>query len=329
MKGYKDALNKAADLYYSLGNYFLSKQLCRNAWSDFNEVTKIKPDFKNVNEKIKEAETCSVTKIAFIKFDNPTGKNIAGASMGDLIFDEIKSSLQKRASQFIRVMDREELETILSEQKLGMSGITDEYATFKRLKGVHYLIFGKLSQVYFNKPVQKQESRQTTGKEPYSCTQYDKKGRPYELICYRNVNVHFKQISANIGVSLTGSMKVLGVSSGEQVIYHNINVKKEDSVTYAADFSRDISQVKVGSEITTLADARRDLTGEDSLTREVVNDIANDMIRQILDKIDRPTSVSDPVELKVESETPKIAEKEILQPVDDKLLKKKSSGKKR
>ena len=51
IKGYKDAVQKAAHLYYSLGDYFLSKQLCRNAWNDFNEVTRIKPDFKNVNEK--------------------------------------------------------------------------------------------------------------------------------------------------------------------------------------------------------------------------------------------------------------------------------------
>ena len=336
MKGYKDAVNKAADLYYSLGNYFLSKQLCRNAWNDFNEVTRIKPDFKNVNQKIKEAEACSVTKIAFIKFDNPTGKDIAGASMGDLIFDEIKSGMQKRASQFIRVMDREELETILSEQKLGMAGITDEYAIFKRLKGVHYLIFGKLSQVYFNKPMQKQESRQTTGTKYYSCTQYDRKGRPYEASCPKNVNVYFKQISANINVSLTGSMKVLSVSTGEQVIYHNINVKKGDSVRYATDFSEDISQIKIDSSITALADARRDLTDEDRLMRAVVNNIANDMIRQILDKIDRPISVSDPVELKAESETPKAAEKATLQQAEtrdiqhkryqDKKAHKKSSG---
>jgi|GEM_PF-1830485 len=329
IKGYKDAVQKAAGLYYSLGDYFLSKQLCRNAWNDFNEVTRIKPDFKNVNEKIKEAEACSVTKIAFIKFDNPTGRNIGGASMGDLVFDEIKSSLQKRASRFIRIMDREELETVLSEQKLGMAGITDEYSTFKKLKGVHYLIFGKLSQVYINMPVQKQENRQITGREPYTCVQYDKKGRPYELICKRNVNVHFKQISENINVSLTGSMKVLGVSSGEQVIYHNINVKKGDSVTYATDFSKDLSQVEVDSAISALANARRDLTGEDSIMKSVVSAIANDMIQQILDKIDTSQSVADPVELKAENEAPKIAEKEILQPVEEKPLKKKTSVKKR
>ena len=326
IKGYKDAVQKAVHLYYSLGDYFLSKQLCRNAWNDFNEVTRIKPDFKNVNEKIKEAETCSVTKIAFIKFDNPTGKNIGGASMGDLVFDEIKSSLQKRASQFIRFMDRDELGTILSEQKLGMSGITDEYSTFKRLKGVHYLIFGKLSQVYFDKPVPKQESRQTTGTVYYDCTKYNK-GKPYNATCDKNENVYFKQISESINVSLTGSMKVLSVSSGEQVIYHNINVKKGDSVTYATDFSKDISQVKVASAITALADARRDLTGEDSIMKSVVNAIANDMIRQILDKIDRPQSATDPVELKAESETPKVVEREVLQPAGNKALKEKKSMK--
>ena len=82
-------------------------------------------------------------------------------------------------------MDRDELGTILSEQKLGMSGITDEYSTFKRLKGVHYLIFGKLSQVYFDKPVPKQESRQTTGTVYYDCTKNITKASRITLLATR------------------------------------------------------------------------------------------------------------------------------------------------
>ncbi len=78
-------------------------------------------------------------------FDNLSGRDISGMVIGDFIFDDIKSKLQDKVSQFICMIDRDDLAAIIGEQKLGMAGITDDYSTFKQLNCVHYLIFGKLS----------------------------------------------------------------------------------------------------------------------------------------------------------------------------------------
>ena len=299
IEGYKDAAYKATYLYYSLGEYFLSKDLCRNAWNDFNEASKINPGFKDVSDKLSKSDACAISKIAFVRFDNPTRRDIAGMSMGDFIFDEIKSRLQKNCSKFIRSLDRDELETILSEQKLGMSGITDEYSTFKRLKGVHYLIFGKLTQVNSVRPAPKEENLRTTGNQGYDCSKgYDKKGREIVGTCYRDVTVSYTKHSDKISVSLSGSIKVVSVSTGEQLIFHNITANRSDSVTYA-DITSDISSVSIPSSLKDLANAKKELKDEDSMAKDMVTAIAGEMVGKILDKVDRVKSVTDPVEMKI------------------------------
>lgn len=297
ISGYKDASNKTANLYYSLGDYFLKKGLCRNAYNDFDVAHKLNTGLKDIETKIKEAEVCAISKIAFVRFDNPTGRNIAGMSMGDSIFDEIKSRLQKEVSQFIRILDRDELEVVLSEQKLGMSGITDEYSSFKRLKGVHYLIFGKLSQVNSVRPSPQEENMKTTGTYHYGCMKTGRKGNQYEGTCSREVPVYYTKHSDKISVSLAGSIKVVSVAAGEQLIFYNISNNKTDKIEYAT-ITSDISSVEIPSFLKDLSNERKELKDEDNLTRNIVSEITSEMVRKILDKIDRAQVVTDPVELR-------------------------------
>lgn len=296
--GYKDAAHRATSILYSLGDYFLKKNLCRNAYDDFSNANTVTPGFKDVAEKLNSAEACSVSKIAFVRFDNPTGKNLAGMSVGDYVFDEIKSRLPKQASKFIRTIDRDELHAILGEQQLGGMGVTDDYASFKQLKGVHYLIFGKLSQVNVIRPNPKEESVQTPGDYHYKCIETEKDGKQYETTCWKKVPVYFDRTSAKIDISLTGSIKVVSVATGEQVIFHSITAKASDSVQYA-DIKTDISDINIPAELGNLTKARRDLKDEDALAREIISEITGEMVSKIINKIDRKQTAQDPVEMYV------------------------------
>lgn len=145
--GYKDSVDRCSALYCGLGDYFLSKKLCRNAYNDFTEAARINPNTQGIAEKLKNAEECAVSRIALVKLDNPTHKDISGMSLGEFIFDEIASRLHKQASKFVHVVERNEMDEVLGELRLGTSGITDEFTQFQRVKGVHHLVFGKLTQV--------------------------------------------------------------------------------------------------------------------------------------------------------------------------------------
>jgi hypothetical protein len=297
INGYKEATAKTTAIYYSLGDYFLKKNHCRNAYNDFSEVNKISPGFNDVALKINESETCAISKIGFIRFDNPTGRDLAGMSVGDFIFDEIKSTLQNRASKFIRTMERDELVSIVSEQKLGEKGVTDDFATFKKLKGIHYLIFGKLTQVNISRPQLKEERQRTRGVESFKCMKRYK-NETYETTCTREVPVLYSRYTDKINVSLSGSIKVVSVATGEQIIFQSISSKRSDSVEYA-DVTSDLSSIEIPSQLIDLTKGRRDLKDEDSLVKDIVSEITNDMVNKILEKIDTAKSVPDPTELKI------------------------------
>ncbi len=299
ISGYKDAAAKATATYYSLGLSFLKKGLCRNAYDDLSTAAKINADFKDMSTKMTEAEACSISKIAFVRFDNLTHRNVAGMSIGDLIFDDIKSRLQNKASKFIRTIDRNELSSILAEQKLGMSGITDDYATFKQLKGVHYLVFGKLTQVNVEQPNEKIEYMKTNGQEPYPCTRQGRNGQTYQANCYRDITINYTQHTAKLNVALTGSIKVISVSTGEQIVFQSIGSKRSDSVTYAdvtTDMSPDTSRPDF---LWALMKARRELVDKDGLVKDMIAEIDNEMVQKILQKLDSAKTVSDPVDLLV------------------------------
>lgn len=299
INGYKDATARATKIYYALGEYFLSMNQCRNAWNDFNEITLITPGYLNINDKLAKAEDCSVAKIAFARFDNPTGRNIAGSSIGDMVFDSIKAKLQGKSSRFLHFMEREELDSIFNEQSLGVKGITDEYSSFKKLKGVNYLIFGKLTQVNSTLSQPKTEQMKTTGSYYVACVKYDRKGKPYDSTCSRNKEVYYSKNSQTASVSLTGSIKILSVLTGQQAIFHNISVKKSDNVSYANNFSDDLSTVAVPDNVKTLANARQELADEDSLVKKIVEEIGDSMVKEILNKIDTAASLKDPETLKI------------------------------
>jgi tetratricopeptide (TPR) repeat protein len=295
VSGYKDSADKATNLYYALGDYFLKKGFCRNAYNDFDEANKINPGFGDVASKINDSEVCAVSKIAFMRFDNTTNRDIAGMSIGDFIFDEIKTKLPNKASKFIRPIERDELFAIMDEQRLGARGITDDYSTFKQLKGVHYLIFGKLTQVNIVRLNPKEENMKTTGSQSYSCIKQGRKGT-YEGTCSRDVAVYFTKTSSKIDIALAGSIKVVSVATGEQLIFHTISSKRSDSIAYA-DITTDTSSISIPSSLEELAKARRELKDEDGLAKDMITEIADEMVKKILEKIDREKVVSDPVDI--------------------------------
>ncbi len=298
VSSYKDAILRATTIYEALGDHYVSKKQYRNAYNDYSEVKRIDPQYKDIGDKIAKAEENAITKIAFIKFENKTGRDIAGASLNDVIGDEIQAKLKAKASHFLRFMDRDQLDAIFAEQNLGMTGVTEDYTTFKKLKGVDCLIFGKLNQVNLVPTGQKNRNLKTSGNKPYSCTQYTRKGEAYEGTCWQKVDVFFSEVSASLSLTMGGSFKVLRVSSGEQLVTSNFSLNKSDSVKYATGFSEALDVI-TSNDVKALANERQNLASEDELMKKIVDDLTSDAASKILGKLDAKPALNDPVSLKL------------------------------
>lgn len=301
-EGYKDASKLGVKIYYALGKYYLSKKQCRKAWEDFDEARKIDPNYKDLANLINTTNECAVTKIAFMEFDNKTGRDIAGMAIGDFIFDELKTKIQKNASRFVQLLDRENVNSLLAEQNMGMKGITDDYATFKQLKGVDYLIFGKITQVRSVHQGLNSQVKGTQGEERYRCQERRKDGKVYETWCERKVPIRYELFNDKISVAVAGSTKVISVATGSSQVQYSINEKEDDSVNYADNVqcNCDGENTTYDKEIKRLMGERKEIADEDSLGKKIIDKITDSMSQEILKKIDITPNLKDPISLKLE-----------------------------
>ena len=306
--GYKDARRKAAEVLYQLGLYFLSRGYCRNAYEEFSKVRGIISDYKDVAAKQAKAEQCATVKIAFARFDNPTGRTIAGMALGDFISDAIRAEVRANASKFVKFLDRDELGAILAEQKMAASGLVEGALIIGRLKGVQYLIFGKITQVYVSHEGLRKMSKRAKCTYYYTISYTDEKGKRKNRTVWKEGVASYDVYTDSRTISLSGSIKVIEVGSGEVKIYRQINSRVTDKIKYAENLRLLSSleqllgysiEILEPDEFRKLKKARRELKDEDTMTRELIDEIASTVAAEILNTVDLTPDVSDPKTLPI------------------------------
>jgi len=299
VRGYKDATQKAAGLYYALGSYFLTQGQYRKACEDLSQAKSISPQYRDVSNKLDTASEKAALKIAFVRFDNPTGKDIAGMALGDFIFETIKSNVQSKASQFLHMLDREELLVLAREQRINEGLFRDESTVPMKLEGVGYLIFGKLNQVRDVKTGLTETPTKDYYEYSYDVPYVDDKGRQRTRKEWSKAEMYFSLLKDKASFTLSGVIKVIDVKTGRLIINHQISEEAGDEIEYADKFraAHDLNAYNVAlpDAIKKLRKARRELKDEGALAREMIDSIARAMADKILSNLDVTPFVNDPL----------------------------------
>ena len=302
VRSYKDATQKAAVLYYALGSYFLSQGQYRKAFEDLTQAKLLSPQYRDVNNKLETAREKSAVKIAFVRFDNPTGKDIAGMALGDFIFETIKSNVQSKASQFLRLLDREELLVLAREQRINEGLLSDESTVPMKLEGVNYLIFGKLNQVRDVRPGLSETQAKDYYEYYYEVPYVDNKGRQRTRQESSKAEMYFSLFKDKLSLTLSGVIKVIEVKTGRLIINHQISEEAGDEIEYADKFRAvhdlNANNIALPEPIKKLRRARRELKDDGVLAKEMIGSIARTMADKILSNLDVTPYVNDPAILK-------------------------------
>lgn len=300
--GYKDSLQRAATLYYALGCYFLSEGHCRKALEDLLRTKAINPQYRDLNEKIAAAKDGATVRIAFVRFDNPTGRNLAGMALGDFIFETIKTKVQYKASEFIRMIEREEVLVLAREQNISEGLLSNESTVPVNIEGVNYLIFGKLNQVRDVHAGLSETPMNAEYEYWYYVSYTDKNGRQKKRKEWKKAPMYFSLFKDKLSVALAGVIRVVETKTGAVVINHQISEEAIDKIAFADEFRAahklTASNVYFDKEIKEFAGARRELKDVDTLAKQMINSIATKMSAKILYNLDRIPNVSDPTTLK-------------------------------
>ncbi|HPW18386.1 MAG TPA: hypothetical protein PLP83_08400 [Candidatus Aminicenantes bacterium] len=297
---YKDARQKAAAIYYALGSYFLDAGYYRKAYEDLSKAQAIEAEFSDVRKKAAVAKEMATVRVAFVRFDNITGVNIAGMALADVIMDGVKSRVSANGSQFIRTIDRDELSTVAREQRISEGQLNESLSSPLKLEGVDYLVFGKLNQVRHSRPGRTFENASATYEFSFEVPYTDSKGRQKTRTEYRQAPMYFDIVRDGYTLHIGGSVKVIAVKTGRVVLEEPIVQEAGDKVVFATNvrMRHPIDSVILDNDVVTLLQARQTLADEVSVTNTMIADISNSVASKVLSAIDRPTGTTDPGTLK-------------------------------
>lgn len=171
--------------------------------SIFFSCVATKPIIKVKVLKPAELDLGGVKKLGILDFQGPQGAMIA-ARFSSKIFD----------TKRFQIIERGELQRILEEHKLSLSGLTEESSMAQitgKIKGVDAIVLGAVDAY---------ECTEKTGtttvdrrKAVGTKVEHDSEGRPYEVEIYKNVPVTLPFVLREGKVSVT--YKIVDVQTGQ------------------------------------------------------------------------------------------------------------------
>jgi tetratricopeptide (TPR) repeat protein len=211
---YRDALmlSKVAyvEPYYQKGALAMGADRYRDAYYHLDEVVRVNKNYKDAYELRRESKEMAIFTIAIVPF-----KEVAmHEGVSSKINRSIMSELTDSNNPFIVIVDRQNTEKLIAEQKLALSGIVDENsaASAGLLLGVKAVLFGEVTDG--NKQSSRLTKTQKTAYERYKVRRYNSHTDSYTVTyLYRKKN--YTLFSDHISVSITYEYQLVSSETGE------------------------------------------------------------------------------------------------------------------
>jgi hypothetical protein len=132
-------------------------------------------------------------------------------ALSEMITDDIISNVMNNPSarEFLEIISRAELQQVLQEQQLGLTGLVDEQTAAKlgKILGVHEIVTGQVTQIIYEPPrtTRRTERQKATITVKVGKDQYDSRE------VYATVTFFKKWTKATIG----GSYKIIDVNTAK------------------------------------------------------------------------------------------------------------------
>lgn len=231
--GYKDAITLAADGYYREGLLLAKAEdvdTQKKAAKAFKTAQHYVSGYKDSADLYEKARKAGVKRIAIIPFENKSGKSQFGG-ISEAIVDGTVSDVMgdSSATEFLEIISRDQLEQVMQEQKLGMTGFVNEKTATQlgNILGVKEIVTGKITQIIVSR--EKITPKRYRLKETV-CAREDAKGK-----CIQNAEVYadVTEYNRTAGATITGSYSVIDVKTA--AIKKQVNL--EGKYTFSAEWA--------------------------------------------------------------------------------------------
>jgi len=283
---FKDAKKMAAEIYYQMGRYFLKDGFCKNAIKDFQNVLELFPfGYKDTSAKIDEAEQCASTCMGFFPFQVKVNTGIRGIAIDDVIFEGVKFKVDKGGSRHVKIIERERLQQLVNEQGLSLKGIVDGDDDFKKLKGIKYMIFGKINKIRLEKPQKSSRRKNITYQE--TITVKEPIDMPFvgRVMIDKNKtidkNFSYTEHVDKLKVAIAGSISIQDIR-GTVLLSLQINEKGYDKIIWADSPSVNPDNINIDFKTKKLFNSRQELKYQEDILDEVIDGITDKLSKHIL-----------------------------------------------
>lgn len=287
---YKDLVNKFCGKLMERADKHYEKEMWGNAFVWLQKVEVLNPSYPELFQKMLETKD-NINKrikksIAVFDFSSPSTNKDAGK----IAANKLIAFLHKKASGDLRIIERENLQSILREMQLGQTGIVDiKSVQTAKMRGIDTFIMGDVlhfSTKFIDNPttsqikvlVDEEDIRNPefsdwlmTHRSP---TEEEMKNAPPRTIKKKNYQfVPHKQGTAKINAMIELSYKLVDTATGENVFTNTISGKlvKEDKYQDAVPAANIPSkQLELPTETEVL----------DELTNEKVSEMGQSVLKQ-------------------------------------------------
>ena len=164
--------------------------------------------------------------------------------LGAIVTDKLLNLLASKAAslEFFEVIDRNQVDMVISEQQLALSGLMDESTTadIGELQGVDVLLVGNITKNFIDRqktgPDTKTYSKSVkVGTEKYVASNGKEKTRDVMETVNVEAKIHSKYAEAFVG----GSFKVLDVKSGKVLLAGTATGSDKWSIDWIGEYTGD------------------------------------------------------------------------------------------
>ncbi|MCB0763634.1 MAG: hypothetical protein KDB84_02945 [Flavobacteriales bacterium] len=278
---YKDASSLQSIAYseplYRAGKVDLEAGHFRKAYEAFSKVVAKDAGYKDAAQLRQECITKGQYSIAVLPFTS-AGK---GSTMASKVQAYAMTSLTETKDPFLRIVDRENIERILEEQRLGLSGVVDEQTAVRvgNLMGAQAVLMGEVVD-YREEPGTMRRSTKD-GFESYRVQQVNKEtGEKYYVTKYKPAR--YSEYYQENKVYLSFSYRLVSLETGEVLLSKVVDRQAEDHVYYASyDGNREALFPTNNGTVDLNDRARRELRSLLSASREMkpISVLSNDLVR--------------------------------------------------
>lgn len=272
---------------YAKGVQSLENQRHREALNYFEDVIAKDPNYKEVNQKIAEALDGGQFSVAVMPFVNATSEAGLDAKLSAYALEALSSV----NDPFLKVVDRDNLQQILDEQRLGLSGVIDENTavTVGELMGAEAIVTGTVLNYQISRG--KISSYDREGFESYKVKKYNAEQDKY-FYETKYKKTSYKEYYGENKAVLSFQFKMISLATGEVILTKIIEKEEKDQVNYAiyeGDQSNLFPAQNGGINLNRVArnqlvnklNSRRELRSPDDLSNAVYKSVGAGMTHEI------------------------------------------------